>query len=265
MTLSQQGLPAIIKLRHESQYIIQHLKPNRAIWHPTSLRAAAIILTLLSHRFSEKPIWCDSLSHGDSNTDSNNCTRLKLPMVHIKYQGGCHGNDALVQGGSAFLHANFLWRATNEKCGDCRQAQARAPAIGGARQLCLRCVCFFSRWLTVKPVFLGDRKGNTLFHKHHIILSPYLRAEEILYTNENRRSAWEWIRSNSNLNWHFKMEEAGLWLRMEAAECICFWFYESRSTFPAAFPLVFKSVIHAPLSPRWHKCASFRPVDEAAD
>lgn len=59
---------------------------------------------------------------------------------------------------------------------------------------------FFSQRLTVKLVFLGDRKGNTTFHKHHIILSPYLQAEEILYTNENRRSAWEWIRSNSNLN-----------------------------------------------------------------
>lgn len=102
-------------------------------------------------------------------------------------------------------------------------------------------VCFFSRWLTVKPVFLGDRKGNTTFHKHHIILSPYLRAEEILYTNEDRCSAWERIRSNSNLNWHFKMEAAGLWLRMEAAECICFWFYESRSTFPAAFPPRFQT------------------------
>lgn len=165
--------------------------------------------------------------------------------------------------GLAYLYANILWWANISmhmlmgKCEPCRTARVRA------KQPCLD-VFLPCDWLW-SLYFFGDRKGITRLHKHHIILSPYLWAQEILYTNDSSHSACERIMSNSKLNWHFKGEKVGVWLQMEATECICFCCDESRSPFPAAFPPVFKPVIHALLSPRWHKCASFRPVYEAAD
>lgn len=238
LTLSQQSLPAIIQLRHESLYIIQHLRPNRAIWHPHVFTCGSYYPHFTATLVLWKAIivWF-TLNPCDLNADSNNCTRLKLLMVHFKYWRSCHGYDVLAEG-LAYLYANLLWCANanvhmlmvNVKLVDTAHEQARA------RQTCLRCVCgFFSPcdWLWAL-YFFGDIKGNMTLHKHHIILSPYLWAEEILHTNHARHSACEQIMSISELNWHFKMEKAGVWLRIEETECVCFCFYESRSTFSSS-------------------------------
>lgn len=147
------------------------------------------------------------------------------------------------------------------KCGARKWARERARA----RRPCLRCV-FFSpcdwRWSLYS---FGDRKRNTTLHKHHIILSPYLWAEEIWYTNDGRHSACERFMSNSKLNWHFKMKKAGSdfeWRRLSAFVSV---FMNLSLPFQHHFRPGFKPVIHALLSPRWHKCTSFRPAYGAAD
>lgn len=43
-------------------------------------------------------------------------------------------------------------------------------------------------------------RGETTLHKRHINLSPYLWAEEIMYTNDSCHSACEGIMSNSTNN-----------------------------------------------------------------